>query len=102
MSDTTYNGWTNYATWRVNLEMIDGLDPREMGWGHLDRHELEDALKYYVEEFLESQVAGKDGGMSLIFSYAMAFLIDVDWREIAKHVIDAYELDQDEDASEEA
>ena len=21
-----YNGWTNYATWRVNLEIIDGLE----------------------------------------------------------------------------
>ena len=21
-----YNGWTNYATWRVNLEMFDGAD----------------------------------------------------------------------------
>jgi hypothetical protein len=98
MTDTTYNGWTNYATWRVNLEMIDGLDPHEMGWGRMDRHELEDALKYYVEEAMESQVSGKDGGMSLIFSYAMAFLSDVEWREIAKHMIDAYELDHDEDA----
>ena len=26
MNDTKYNGWTNYATWRVNLEMIDGSD----------------------------------------------------------------------------
>ena len=23
-NDTTYNGWTNYATWRVNLELLDG------------------------------------------------------------------------------
>jgi hypothetical protein len=26
MSDTKYNGWTNYATWRVNLEMFDGAN----------------------------------------------------------------------------
>ena len=26
MKDTTYNGWTNYATWRVNLELFDGSD----------------------------------------------------------------------------
>ena len=26
MSDKKYNGWTNYATWRVNLEIIDGHD----------------------------------------------------------------------------
>ena len=24
MKDERYNGWTNYATWRVNLEIIDG------------------------------------------------------------------------------
>ena len=22
----TYNGWTNYATWRINLEMLDGFE----------------------------------------------------------------------------
>jgi len=97
MTDTTYNGWANYATWRVNLEMIDGLDPREMGWSRMDRHDMADALKEYVQEALEGQVSGKDGGMSLIFSYAMAFLSDVNWREIAQHLIEAYELDQDED-----
>ena len=26
MNDTKYNGWTNYATWRVNLEIFDGMD----------------------------------------------------------------------------
>ena len=25
MKDQKYNGWTNYATWRVNLEIFDGL-----------------------------------------------------------------------------
>ena len=23
-TDNTYNGWSNYATWRVNLEIFDG------------------------------------------------------------------------------
>lgn len=99
MTDTTYNGWTNYATWRVNLEMIDGLDPREMGWSRMDRHDMADALKEHVQEALEGQVSGKDGGMSLIFSYAMAFLSDVNWREIAQHLIEAYELDQEEESA---
>jgi len=26
-----YNGWTNYATWRVNLEIFDGI--RSVGHG---------------------------------------------------------------------
>jgi len=25
MTTTTYNGWTNYATWRVNLELFDNF-----------------------------------------------------------------------------
>lgn len=92
---STYNGWTNYATWRVNLEMIDGLDPREMGWNGMDRHDMADALKEYVNEILE--LDAKDG---LALDYARAFISDVNWREIAQCLIDAYELE--EDASEEA
>jgi len=26
-NENTYNGWTNYATWRINLEMFDGYNP---------------------------------------------------------------------------
>jgi hypothetical protein len=25
-----YNGWPNYATFRVHLEMFDGMDPNEL------------------------------------------------------------------------
>jgi hypothetical protein len=87
---TKYNGWTNYATWRVNLEMIDGLDPKDMCWDKMDRFDLADALKEFCDEMLEQQISGKEGGMTLIYSYAQAFLSDVSWREIADHVIDAY------------
>jgi hypothetical protein len=86
----SYNGWTNYATWRVNLEMIHGIGVHEMGWHRLDKHDLADVLKEYVEECLEMQVSGKDGGMSIIFAFAMAFLEDVNWREIAESMIEAY------------
>lgn len=89
MSD--YNGWTNYATWRVNLEIFDGMDIEDMGWTDLDKYDLSLVLKDYAEEALESQVAGKDGGMSLVFSYAMAFLQDVNWCEIAEMLLSEYE-----------
>ena len=26
----SYNGWTNYATWRVNLEVLDGVELRDL------------------------------------------------------------------------
>lgn len=91
MTDNRYNGWTNYATWRVNLEIFDGMDIEDMGWTDLDKYDLSLVLKDYVEEVLETQVAGKDGGTSLIFSYAMAFLQDVNWREIAEMLLSEYE-----------
>jgi len=40
---STYNGWTNYVTWRVNLEIFDGMDPREMEWHRLDAYDLGEA-----------------------------------------------------------
>ena len=86
MSD--YNGWTNYATWRVNLEIFDGFDPREMGYDHeIEAYELGKALKEHVEELLETEIGNAEG---LAFSYAMAFLSDVNWTEIARHIIEAY------------
>jgi len=65
---TTYNGWTNYSTWRIMLENFDGEERQ------LDAEEC----KEMVEEYLELQC---DNEMTL--SYALAFLNDVNWYEIA-------------------
>jgi hypothetical protein len=77
MTDTKYNGWTNYATWRVNLEMFDGFEPD---------YEMEaDDYKFMAIEFLEA-----DGTASLAFDYAMAFIDNVNWHEIAEaHKVEA-------------
>ena len=89
-----YNGWTNYATWRVNLEIFDGFDPREYWQGaHDDAYDLGLALKEIAEELLEQEIGNAEG---LAFSYAMAFLSDVNWTEIAQHMIDEY---NDEEAA---
>lgn len=86
MSD--YNGWTNYATWRVNLEIFDGYNPYEMGQDYnVEAYDLAVSLKEHVEELLEAEIGN---AMGLSFSYAMAFLSDVNWREIAQHMIDDY------------
>lgn len=93
--DKTYNGWTNYATWRVNLEMIDGLDPREMGWQRLDVYDMAQALKDFADEIM-CQGCGYEG---LVLDYARAFLSDVNWQEIAKHMIEEYGLQEEEEAA---
>jgi hypothetical protein len=85
-----YNGWTNYATWRVNLEMFDGWDPYDAGHdSSTSAYDLGLALKDTAEELL-SYEANAEG---LAFSYAMAFLSDVNWTEIARHMIEAYAED---------
>lgn len=85
MTDKTYNGWTNYATWRVNLEMFDGLDPRDMGWQGLEPYDLAPILRDYAEEIIES--TAPEG---LARGYAMAFVDNVNYREIAELLLEAY------------
>ena len=72
MKDTTkYNGWTNYATWRVMLELFDRYTPEN----NLNADRCKELAEDLVED--NAQIA-KD--------YANAFLDEVDWYEIAEAV----------------
>lgn len=88
MSDKTYNGWSNYETWRINLEIFDGVTLEDMNTVEVDPYNLKDYLQEYAEEivFLDSHIGGKTPS-SLMEDYARAFLSDVNWYEIAKHII---------------
>jgi hypothetical protein len=81
---TSYNGWTNYATWRINLEIFDGIDPSEMHWHKLDRFDLADTLQEYAAEVVTMGASG------LALDYAVAFMADVNFREIADAMRDAF------------
>jgi hypothetical protein len=83
MADSKYNGWTNYATWRVNLEMFDG-QPNDMVTADSDSHDLGQDLRNLALEYMAEQATG------LALDYADAFLANVNWYEIAEHMIDAY------------
>ena len=94
---TSYNGWTNYATWRVNLEIFDGIDAAEMGWLKLNLYDLADALQEYAAEVVTVGASG------LALDYARAFLADVNWHEIANSIVESYEDERDfENVSEDA
>ena len=75
-----YNGWTNYATWRINLEIFDGMD--FTGYSR-DTFTLSEQLKDFVEDCVFDAY---DEG--LVKDYANAFINDVNWYEIAEHIID--------------
>ena len=87
MTDNTYNGWTNYATWRVNLEMLDGLNPVE-DWG-LERETLTvSELAEILQEHAEEIVFEGSSRRNLADSYAEAFLSEVNWFEIVSNKLE--------------
>ena len=100
--DKSHNGWGNYETWRVSLEFFDSYLTELSADGLTEteaRQAMEpDSLKSYVEDLLEAEAAvGWDGGGSTVLSYALAFIEDVDWREIHAHMADEmYQYDWDE------
>ena len=83
---TAYNGWTNYATWRINLEIFDAIDPYDIFpdeqhlWPRAGLSPLVEAIKEYAEGLIYD--AGGDGNIAV--DYALAFLQDVNWFEIAE------------------
>ena len=91
MKNTTeYNGWTNYQTWRINLEVVDGMTLEDFGFDlhDVDTDEVADveslaeSIESYVEEIVTNGVP--DG---LALNLAQSFLSEVDWMEIAEHII---------------
>jgi len=92
MQDTKYNGWMNYETWRVNLEMFDSLE-LETFWSEEENptadviaaHDLGERLKDFAEQQIED--TSQPG---LARDYALAFLSEVRWSQIAQRLIDDY------------
>ena len=73
MKEEKYNGWTNYATWRVNLEMFDESPD---AWEEITA----DGCEVYAVDVIS------DGADGFALEYALAFLQDVNWQEIADHL----------------
>ena len=77
----TYNGWTNYATWSINLEMLDGYEHTQS-----DAYDLSNEIQEYVVSYIDETTP--DG---LAKDYALAFISEVNWYEIAQHLISEME-----------
>tara|TARA_R110000868_G_scaffold387575_1_gene656168 strand:- start:411 stop:698 length:288 start_codon:yes stop_codon:yes gene_type:complete len=78
MKKDTHNGWTNYATWRINLEIFDDVEIFEdYFYRDIDAEVCQD----YAEELIFS--SAPDG---LAKDYAYAFLTEVNWYEIAENI----------------
>lgn len=110
---STYNGWTNFATWRVNLECFDGWDLYgafgDFEWKEILNLKLKIAVEktedlkerefwfksemiQYVEEYMKSypemMLENEPDSCEVIAGWARAFLDEVNWREVAEHHLD--------------
>ena len=100
--NTKYNEWTNYATWRVNLEILDDYVSSLVGDGPQwpDVESCASALEEIVDEAL-IEYGGVPKGLAL--DYARAFVSDVDYREIAETIqVDNPELFESAEEESEA
>jgi hypothetical protein len=82
-----YNGWTNYATWRINLEILGDIQWVE--------EEIEILNEEMLEDYVENAVFennGISGHLGLMEDYARAFLNNVNYREILEHILEDYKL----------
>ena len=79
-----YNGWSNYQTWRTNLELFDGLEQSFFDELQPDsEYELAAMLKDIAIDYIASDCENQ-----ITRGYALAFLDDVNWLEIATARLD--------------
>ena len=90
MNNETYNGWTNYETWRVNLELIDSDYYENLINEQFEDDDNKDAiaggLADMLKEDIESYICETSEDDSIAQSYALAFVSGVNWYEIAEHI----------------
>ena len=78
-----HNGYTNNATWRVNMEILGDI--------MFEEKVSVDGLKEIVEDVVFSQYEMQSGS-HLVEDYARAFISQVNFYEIAKLINEELEL----------
>lgn len=106
MTRNDYNGWTNYETWLVNLwlnndefivewmvekvrELRDFYAEDDEDGPCVDNASVLRAMTIAVEDYMTEMVLEGIEDASLRFDILVQFLREVNWEEIAAHVIDA-------------
>ena len=84
-----YNGWTNYETWRIMLEVLDGMTLEDFGFRPNEgaaTEDIMDDLSNAIESFVvEHTTINVPDGIAL--NLMLSFLDKVNWLEIADHLI---------------
>ena len=69
-----YNGWSNYATWRINLEILGDMEFKDQ------------VSADYLEDLVEDCVFTGRDVQWLAADYARAFIAQVNFHEIAESI----------------
>lgn len=70
----SYNGFTNYATWRVHNDITSAIV-----WEYDEMITFE-----LLEEIIKATVFDNSGADDLVLDYTMAFLNNVNYHELAE------------------
>lgn len=95
-----YNGWTNWETWKTNLELLDGEEPDNFDGeitdcyenGKWDKEGLESVAEMYAEylkEVVENYLKPEKQN-NFTESLINIFIEEVNFQEIAENIIDDY------------
>jgi hypothetical protein len=78
MENKKYNGWSNYATWLVNVTITS-----DIRWDDYEGPITSDYLEEIVEDIVFNNTVEKD---CLAADFARVFLYDVDYQELAEAI----------------
>ena len=93
MDTQKYNGWTNWATWMVNLhfgdldftnDVLESGEFDDMAPGDIRRY-VASWIQAYVESYLDEVADTNNCFVSDLINGTMR---DVDWHDIADHYVD--------------
>lgn len=88
MSNTTYNGWTNHATWAVGLHLMDSVIEliQEDGdvWSADDVNDAAELFKEIIAEMLD------DSGIATFpLLWELLDTNSINYDELGQHALDA-------------
>jgi hypothetical protein len=92
MKSTSPHGWSNFATWRVYARVFDNFDLNNwhMGAGS-PMISLKDYMHAVALEHIETHIES-----ALVRDFAFEMFSDVNWQELADHVMDEARQEQEE------
>jgi len=89
----TYNGWKNYETWVYNLHLTNEGDVMRDYFEQLSSMNAYE-LGQYLKSELDEQISERDLP-SLLCDLLMSASQEIDFREIAEHLLNDYNNEND-------